>query len=275
MSSSVEYSMIYRHIASQGVGIARQFVAHPIARQFARRDVAVSFVHEVDEPTQETIEDVQNPRTHLDEIFVDLDERGSNDSSSVIGENNADVNNTSSNNREDPTRADCGLGITFHHSSQSPIQEVTEQQIEQTSSRVPFGGFLTRSGSRIRSPDHESALIGILQVAAGHSDGIAGALGHNNCADWVRCNIDAIFQEDGPMGRFIPLSAQVFQHHLGAAQRLAQSMDTSEHSNDPSGARHEDVPVWVQYIFGSLLLWKIKTHPADMLLKHELNEPLL
>ena len=108
---------------------------------------------------------------------------------------------------------------------------------------------MTRSGSRIWSPDHESALIGIIQVAAGHPDGIAGALGHNNRAEWVRRNIDAIFHEDGPMGRFIPLSAQVFQRHLGAAQRLAQSMYTREHSNDPSGARHEDIPVWIQHYF--------------------------
>ena len=143
-----------------------------------------------------------------------------------------------------------GLGVTFHHSSQSLIQEVTEQRVEQATTSVPFGGFLTRSGSRIRSPDHESALIGILQVAADHPDGIAGALGHNNRAEWVRCNIDAIFQEDGPIGRFILLSAQVFQHHLGAAQRLAQSMYTREHSNDPSGARHEDVPVWIPHFFG-------------------------
>ncbi len=168
-----------------------------------------------------------------------------------------------------------GPGVTIHHSSQSLNQEVTEQPVEQTSTRVPFGGFLTRSGSRIRSSDHESALIGILQVAAGHPDGIAGALGHNNRADWVRCNIDAIFQEDGPMGRFIPLSARVFQRHLGAAQRLAQSMYTREHSHDPSGARHEDIPVWIQHFFCCLLLWKIKTHPADVLLKHELKEPLL
>jgi hypothetical protein len=50
-----EYSMIYRHIASQGVGIARRSVAHPITRQWARRDVALSFVHDVDELTQERI----------------------------------------------------------------------------------------------------------------------------------------------------------------------------------------------------------------------------
>ena len=93
----------------------------------------------------------------------------------------------------------------------------------------------------------------MLQLAGGHPDGIAGALGHNNRAELVRCNIDAIFRVDGPMGRFILLTARVFQCHLGAAQRLAQSMYTREHSNNPSGARHEDVQFGFN-IFSSCLL---------------------
>ena len=55
--------------------------------------------------------------------------------------------------------------------------------------RVPFGGFLARNVSRIQSRDHELALIAVLQLAGRHPDGIAGALGHNNRSEWVRCNI--------------------------------------------------------------------------------------
>ena len=50
-----ECSIIYRQIASQGVGIARQSVAHPITKQWAKCDAALSFVHDVDEPTPEII----------------------------------------------------------------------------------------------------------------------------------------------------------------------------------------------------------------------------
>ena len=70
-------------------------------------------------------------------------------------------------------------------------------QSEARDGHITFGGFLNRNSTSIQSPGHESGLIGILQLAAEHPDGIVAALGHNNCATWVRNNIDAIFRGDG------------------------------------------------------------------------------
>jgi hypothetical protein len=56
-----------------------------------------------------------NRRAHLDEIFVDLDEQGSNDTSSETGENNVDDNTTTtSNNRVDPNPTRVGRYVTLH-----------------------------------------------------------------------------------------------------------------------------------------------------------------
>ena len=61
----------------------------------------------------------------------------------------------------------------------------------------------------IQSPEHESGL-GVLQLAAGHPEGIVSVLGHNNHARWVGSNINAFFQDDGPLGSFIPVTSSYF-----------------------------------------------------------------
>jgi hypothetical protein len=53
-----------------------------------------------------------------------------------------------------------------------------------------------------RSPVHAVALIGLLQLASGHSDGIVGALGFNNCTTWIQENINILFRDNGPLSGF-------------------------------------------------------------------------
>ncbi len=61
--------------------------------------------------------------------------------------------------------------------------------------RSPLGPFVYTSNGRtgIRSANHAPGLIGILQLASAHPNGLIGMLGFNNCQSWFQQNIDAIF----------------------------------------------------------------------------------
>ena len=63
--------------------------------------------------------------------------------------------------------------------------------ISETHHCLQMGGFLNTGGTAICSAAHATALIGILQVAQGHPDGIVGALGHNICTSWIQQNLGA------------------------------------------------------------------------------------
>ena len=82
----------------------------------------------------------------------------------------------------------------------------------------------------------------MLKLAAGDPEGIIAALGHKKPGRWVGTNINAFFQEDGPLGGFMPVASVIFQWYFSAVQRLARSMYNRDHSNDQSGSSHEDIP---------------------------------
>lgn len=121
-------------------------------------------------------------------------------------------------------------------SSRGTLNQSQESHSTSVRSRTIFGGFLNAARTGIRSPEHESGLVGVLQLAAGHPDGIVSALGHNNRARWVGSNINTFFQDDGPLGSFLPVTSSVFQRHLSHAQTLARSMYNRDHSNDQNGS---------------------------------------
>ncbi len=78
-------------------------------------------------------------------------------------------------------------------------------------------------------------------MGRGHLDGINVVFGHNNCIFWFRANTDALFYEDGPLGRYVAVSAGVLVHHVGRVQVLAQSFNDCDCSKEQSEAAHEDV----------------------------------
>ena len=121
--------------------------------------------------------------------------------------------------------------------------------ISDTCHCIQMSGFLNTDGTAICSAAHDTALIGVLQVAWGHPDGIVGALGHNNCTSWIWENLGALFREDLPLSLFLLISEHVFQRHFGQAQTFACSMFDWDHSNDRTGVRHEDFPEWVCYFY--------------------------
>jgi Mg2+ and Co2+ transporter CorA len=113
--------------------------------------------------------------------------------------------------------------------------------------RQCFGGFVVNNV--IQSNDHAMALMGLLHFAAGHERGLCGSLGHNNRARWVQENINVLFTPNGPLGRFHPVSAAVMQRNVGNAQEAAHVLWEHDHSNDASGAMHEDLPEWAHLFF--------------------------
>ena len=117
--------------------------------------------------------------------------------------------------------------------------------------RIQLGGFVSRAGTEIRSPEHAAGLIGILQLARSYPGGIAAALGHNNRTRWIATNINAgvFFGDDGPLQRFLPIGIDTFSRHLNAAQKLARTIFDRDHSNDQSGARGETIPEWARQFF--------------------------
>jgi hypothetical protein len=87
--------------------------------------------------------------------------------------------------------------------------------------QVQLSSFLNRAETETRSSKHATALIGLHKLGRGHPDGITGAFGHNNRISWFRLNIDALFREDGLLGSYVPVSANVLVRHVGRAQVLA------------------------------------------------------
>ena len=119
----------------------------------------------------------------------------------------------------------------------------------QGSGRVQMGGFLNTEGTGIRGPNQAAALIGLIQLAGGHENGILATLGHSNRTDWIRQNIQSFFRSGGPLSCFHPVSEAVVMRHLRHAQAFARTIYERDHNNDPTGAGHEDIPQWVREFF--------------------------
>ena len=118
--------------------------------------------------------------------------------------------------------------------------------------RTQFGGFVRRNSARENEvhPDRVRELEGILQLASAHPGGIGGSLGHGNRSQWVTNNIGAFFDPSGPLGRYTQVSVDTLMRHIRNAQEVARSIYTRDHSNDLTGADHEDVPNWARLFFG-------------------------
>ncbi len=80
---------------------------------------------------------------------------------------------------------------------------------------------------------------------------MVGTLGHNNWTVWYQDNIEAIFQSDGPLGMYNPISPLVLLHHFALASNQAREVYDQQHSNHQTGATHKDVPPWIQSFFHS------------------------
>ena len=119
----------------------------------------------------------------------------------------------------------------------------------QTSSRPNLGNFLNSERTAVRTPAHATALSGLVQLASGHPDGVIGALGHGNRNNWIRDNVSSFFQPDGPFAAFQPVNAATLQRSLSAPITLARSFYTRDHSDDTTGAAHEDIPDWARRFF--------------------------
>ena len=118
-----------------------------------------------------------------------------------------------------------------------------------TQGRRQMMGFVNPAATDIRSDEHATALLGVLQLAGAHPEGIVGSLGHNNRSTWLRDNNNALFAADGPLSAYHPLTISVMQRHLRNAQQAARIVYERDHSNDQSGAAQEVVPSWARTFF--------------------------
>ena len=116
-------------------------------------------------------------------------------------------------------------------------------------SRVQLRGFLDSTESKIRDAQRANALIGVVQLASADPGGIINSLGYGNRTVWVRANIEILFQAGGPLDGFIQVAPGCLQGHLSAAIKVAKSHYTMSHSNEPTGAGHEDIPEWATHFF--------------------------
>ena len=95
-------------------------------------------------------------------------------------------------------------------------------QRHSASSRVAMHGFVhARSLIGIRSPEHASALIRILELARADDNGLIGSLGHGNRTSWITTNRVAVFQPGGPLAAYNPLSVLVLMRHIADAETEA------------------------------------------------------
>lgn len=170
---------------------------------------------------------------HRDEIFAGFSSSSDGDSSSSL-----EVPSPLTRNVRRRTNSNVG--------GRAPTNDNNNGQARR---RVQMGGFVNTEGTALRTPGHATALIGILQLAEGHPEGIAGALGHNNRSNWIRENITAFFANDGPCQAYDSVIPGTLIRHLSGAQRLAKSIYTRHHSNDQTGAGQEDVPEWARLFF--------------------------
>ena len=115
--------------------------------------------------------------------------------------------------------------------------------------RLQMGGFVNVEGNALRSPDHTTALVNLLQLGSSHPDGLGGTLGQNNRTSWVRDNLQAFFAPGGPLSRFQPITHSVLMRHIRGAQDLARTYFNRDHSNDTTGAEGESVPQWARLFF--------------------------
>jgi hypothetical protein len=145
-------------------------------------------------------------------------------------------------------RSSSSLSITTTNSTHLPANEGVSNAARR---RVPLGPFVFTSNGRIGiiSTNHANGLIGILQLAGTHPSGLIGTLGYHNRQTWFQENVDAIFQLDGPLGRFNRVSHLVLAWHFSMASSQAKDIYDRLHSNDQTGAAHEDVPPWAQQFF--------------------------
>ena len=112
-----------------------------------------------------------------------------------------------------------------------------------------FSGFLTVSKTSIRSTSLATALVGVLQIADGHADGIVGALGHGKRSKWMQDNVNMFFQPDGPLSNYKAPALRRFTGFFMEAKKLARNIYDRDHSNDVTGAGHESVPDWTRLFF--------------------------
>ncbi len=112
----------------------------------------------------------------------------------------------------------------------------------------PLGLFIDSNMCTIHTQAHANALLGLLQVANGHANEVAAALGHNNQSRWINHNIESFFQEGGPFQEFQPIGAAYFQRQLKQAENLAREICQRDHSNGPGGD-HEDPSNWARSFF--------------------------
>ncbi len=105
------------------------------------------------------------------------------------------------------------LSNTTTNSTDSPANEGVSNIARR---RVPLGPFVFTSNGRtgVRSTNHANGLIGILQLAGAYPSGLIGTLGYHNRQTWFQENVDAIFQSDGPHGRFNRVSHLVLARHF-------------------------------------------------------------
>ena len=115
--------------------------------------------------------------------------------------------------------------------------------------RRVLGEFVNSERREASSHAHAMALVGILQTASGHADGMIGALGHGRRQNWLQANLNAFFADDGPLSAFKKISAKTLMRRFGQAENLARSLYRQDHSNDQTGADHEDIPSWVRQFF--------------------------
>ncbi len=145
-------------------------------------------------------------------------------------------------------RSSSSLSNTTTNSTHLPTNEGVSNVARR---RVPLGPFVFTSNGRIgiRSTNHANGLIGILQLAGAQPSGLIGTLGYHNWQTWFQENVDAIFQSVGPLGMFNQVSHLVLAWHFSMASSQAKEIYDHLHSNDQTGAAHEDVSPWAQQFF--------------------------
>jgi hypothetical protein len=165
--------------------------------------------------------------------------RRMNRSSSYESDLSSDTSTARANNGiSQGSAAASNAAETSQISSTRPVNNATRT----------LGAFINENGS-IRSANHESGLIGILQLARSHADGYVGSLGHGNKENWFKNNAGAIFRPDGPLGQFKTIRYQELLRRFNKAMTAARTLYNRHHSVDETGTNQEEVPRWATYCF--------------------------
>ena len=115
--------------------------------------------------------------------------------------------------------------------------------------RVPILNFLNIEGTAIRSAEHAAGMLALIQTASAHQDGIIAALGSGSRTAWITANIHSLFRGDGALRGFRQLSVPILMRRLREAQLFTRRIYDGDHSNDQTGASHEEIPPWVRAWF--------------------------